>query len=202
MNVLLITVDCLRHDRLGITSGRTDLTPNLDRFSQGATVFTQAIAQGYNTATSFPSIFTGAYPSVQKRGWHNRPVMEGHATLAGILGSHGFATGGFHSNPWLSSHFGHGKEYDVYEDNLLPAPIRSRSRASMRLARVLRLVSPYVPADKVTAQAAGWIRQQRTPFFAWIHYMDAHGPYRVEGRLPASAGNLWSFQTMTLPFKD
>ncbi|MFC2036979.1 sulfatase [Chloroflexota bacterium] len=194
MNVLLLTIDCLRHDKVGYVAGRTDLTPNIDRFGQEATVFTQAIAQSYTTYTSFPSIFTSTYPNLQQGSWPKKPVLSGQPTLAALLGEQGFATGGFHSNPWLSTHFGYGQEYDLYEDNLLPSAIPSSSKGTLRLSRVLHAVYPYRPAGKVTAQALSWIRQQRDPFFAWIHYMDAHGPYLSSRQLPMWLGHVlgWS----------
>jgi arylsulfatase A-like enzyme len=194
MNVLLLTVDCLRHDKIGSVAGRSDLTPNIDRLCQESTLFAQAIAQGYNTATSFPSIFTSTYPKLQRGGWRNRPLMGGQITLASLLGQQGWATGGFHSNPWLSTHFGHGQEYDVYEDNLFPVKVHSWSKTAMQVQRAFRSISPYLPADKVTAQAVDWIKQQRGPFFAWVHYMDAHSPYRVSSKLPAWLAYLWSWR--------
>ena len=193
MNVLLITVDCLRHDRVGCIGGRADLTPNIDRFSRGATVFTQAIAQGYNTEHSFPSIFTSTYPRRRQVGLLNKPFTAGQPTLALLLKQQGYASGGFHSNPWLSTHFGYGHEYDVYEDNLLPPAIRTRSNVALRLSRALHVVTPYLAGDKITAQALGWIKRQSGPFFAWIHYMDAHGPYRISRRLPGLVDHLLSW---------
>jgi arylsulfatase len=190
MNVLLVTVDCLRHDRVGYASGRGDLTPEIDRFSQDATVLTQAIAQGYTTWVSFASLFTSSYPRFQSGEWNRKPILSDHSTLAAILGEHGYATGGFHSNPWLSTHFGYGQEWDVYEDNLMPPAIRSLSSGSLRLAQTLHLLSPYLSGDKVAAQALNWIRQQDDPFFAWIHFMDAHGPYPVSRRIPSALGHV------------
>lgn len=193
MNVLLITVDCLRYDRVGCISGREDLTPNIDGFSRDATVFTQAIAQGYNTEHSFPSIFTSTYPVREPGLGRQGRISTGQPTLAVLLSQHGFATGGFHSNPWLSAYYGYGHEYDVYEDNLLPTGLGVRSKAAVRLSQALHVVSPYLPADRITSQALTWIKQQRGPFFAWIHYMDAHGPYRISQRLPAALSHLLSW---------
>ena len=193
MNVLLVTVDCLRYDMIGCIGGRDDLTPNIDSFSQDATVFGQAIAQSYNTEHSFPSIFTSTYPVREPGQGRKGRISAGEPTLAGLLSQHGFATGGFHSNPWLSAHYGYGHEYDVYEDNLLPTGLGGQTKAALRLSQTLHVISPYLPADKITSQALDWIKQQQGPFFAWIHYMDAHGPYRVSYRLPASLSHLLSW---------
>lgn len=184
MNVLLVTIDCLRHDKLGCAGGQGDLTPNIDRFSQDATVFSQAVAQGYNTRTSFPSLFTSTYPNIQRGDWGQKTLVAGDMTLAGLLRQHGFATGGFHSNPWLSTHFGFGQEYDTFEDNLLPSLVQSRSKLALRLSQLAHVVSPYLAADDLVDQALDWIKGQRDPFFAWVHFMDAHGPYRLSWRLP------------------
>jgi arylsulfatase A-like enzyme len=62
-NLLLICIDTLRADRLGVMGNRRGLTPNLDRLASQSVLFTQVYAQGPNTPQSFPSIFTSRYPS-------------------------------------------------------------------------------------------------------------------------------------------
>jgi arylsulfatase A-like enzyme len=62
-NLLLICIDTLRADRLGVAGNQGKLTPNLDALASEGVYFANAFAQGPNTPQSFPSIFTSLYPS-------------------------------------------------------------------------------------------------------------------------------------------
>jgi hypothetical protein len=62
-NVILIIVDSLRWDATGLSGSKAGLTPNIDKFGAGATVFTQATAAAPWTVPATLSIFTGRFPS-------------------------------------------------------------------------------------------------------------------------------------------
>jgi len=104
-NVLVIFVDTLRFDRLGVAGYRRDgasLTPRLDAFAGQAVVFTHAYAQAPNTPRSVPSFLTSRYPSqvkVDKQFKNYATVLDDNDTLFEAFKAHGFMTIG------ESSHF-------------------------------------------------------------------------------------------------
>jgi len=104
-NVLIIFIDTLRYDRLGIAGYRRDgksLTPRLDAFAQQSIVFSRAYAQAPNTPRSVPSFLTSRYPSqlkVDKRFKNYATVLDDNDTLFEVLEPAGFTTIG------ESSHF-------------------------------------------------------------------------------------------------
>jgi arylsulfatase A-like enzyme len=104
-NVLLILVDTVRADRLGVAGYKRDgasLTPNLDRFAATATRFTHAYAHAANTPKSFPTIMTSRLPSqiAFHKAFHNFPaVLDENVMLFEVLASAGLHTASF------SSHF-------------------------------------------------------------------------------------------------
>jgi arylsulfatase A-like enzyme len=104
-NVLVIFVDTLRFDRLGISGYQRDgksLTPRLDAFAQQSIVFGHAYAQAPNTPRSVPSFLTSRYPSqvkVDKKFKNYATVLDDNDTLFEVLRAGGFRTVG------ESSHF-------------------------------------------------------------------------------------------------
>jgi len=104
-NVLVIFIDTLRFDRLGIAGYKRDgksLTPRIDAFAQQAVVFQHAFAQAPNTPRSVPSFLTSRYPSQIKFDRADRDygsVLDDNDTLFEALKPAGFATIG------ESSHF-------------------------------------------------------------------------------------------------
>lgn len=101
-NVLLICIDTLRADKLGVLGNRDGLTPNLDRLARRGVLFTRVFAQGPNTPQSFPAIFTSNYPSrvpVHKKFTGYPRLTPAALTLFEVLSKHGIHTAA------VSSHF-------------------------------------------------------------------------------------------------
>jgi arylsulfatase A-like enzyme len=80
-NVVIIFVDTLRYDRLGVAGYQRDgksLTPNIDKFAAQAVNFSRAYAQAPNTPRSVPSFLTSQYPSQVKvdKSFANYPSVS------------------------------------------------------------------------------------------------------------------------------
>ena len=73
-NVILITLDTTRADRMGFLGSKRGLTPNLDALARRAAVFTHAYAQAPITTASHATILTGTYPQFQQGQRFSRPV--------------------------------------------------------------------------------------------------------------------------------
>ena len=166
-NLLLITVDTLRADRLGCYGSEAPATPNIDVLAESGALFLNAFAHNPLTLPSHANILLGTTPL--HHGVHENSlakVSDSHQTLAEFLKARGYATAAFIGAFSLDSRFGLSQGFDVYDDSY---PSRTDGLA----------VIPERPAQKVLAAAAGWLEKAGSPWFAWIHLWDPHAPYRA-----------------------
>lgn len=182
-NVLLITLDTTRADRLGCYGYSRPTSPNIDALAADAARFEVAVATSALTPPSHASILTGLYPH-----HHGLRVIYGpvghflsdvHPTVAAILRARGWQTGAFISAYPASERFGlnHGFETfatDVAESVMVQNP-RKRMPRDVRWARRRRALAQR-RADATTDEALAWLERARRPFFAWVHYYDPHDP--------------------------
>ena len=114
LNVLLVTLDTTRADRIGIYGHVLAKTPNLDDLASGCALFTQATSVGPGTQPSFIALFTSTYPLMYGGQLY---ITSWRTTLAQVLKEHGYHTAAFHSNPTLSSYFGYHTGFDTFDDS-------------------------------------------------------------------------------------
>src|SRR5262245_3636095 len=159
-NVLIITIDTLRADRVGIYGATNVETPNMDRLAREGAWASQSDVPVPLTRPSHVSLFTGRYPSEHGiRDNLSAPLNGDVPLLSGIFQQAGFATAAFVSSSVLDRQSGLSRGFDVYSD-------RFDKGADQRTA------------DVVTAEAIGWLRSPPKPkFFAWLHLYDPHAPY-------------------------
>lgn len=166
-NLLFVTLDTLRPDRLGSYGSKAGLTPHLDRLASEGIRFENVLAHVPVTLPAHTSIFTSLYPTehgVRDNGTFR--VSASLPTLATTLQSAGYATGAFVGAFVLDARFGLNRGFDVYDDYY------GEKRGLLSLAQLER------GADAVVAAAERWIEQARSPWFAWVHLYDAHAPNR------------------------
>jgi choline-sulfatase len=168
-NVLLITLDTTRVDRLGCYGSTKGLTPNIDGLARHGVLFADAVTSVPLTLPSHASLLTGRYPpaiGVRDNGAYR--LTPDHVTLAERLRGQGYATAAFVSCFVLDRRFGLDQGFDVYDFRV--ADTGRRDPNALRHER---------PADQVTDAALAWLAQPRAgaPFFAWVHYFDPHHPY-------------------------
>jgi len=164
-NILLITVDTLRYDRLGIYSDEYVKTPYIDKLAFRSWVCDWAFAHNPVTLPSHANILTGVTPVYH--GISDNPgfVLEDNfLTLAELLKEKEYATGAFIASFPLDSRFGLSQGFDVYDDNY-------------GTQNVLEIYFNERPAEQVIAPAKEWISEQKQKWFAWIHLFDPHEPY-------------------------
>ncbi len=162
-NVILISLDTLRADRLGVYGNPDGLTPNLDRMAGEGTVFANAYATYPNTLLSHGSLFTGLFPRAERseRDMDQPRLRAGIETLAGRFAAAGYATGAITENGFVGSGFGFKRGFDVYDDgdNKEDYP----GYAAMTFQKALK-----------------WLeRRRRVPFFLFVHTYEVHAPYSV-----------------------
>ena len=165
-NLLLVTLDTTRADRIGCY-GHADIeTPAVDGLARRGVLFSQAIAPAPTTAASHASILTGLYPhrhSVRSNGVFRLPDEQ--RSLAEILGDNGYATAAMVSCFVLDDRFGFAQGFDRYDDEMAGGPDEGKEIAERR-------------GDQTAARASHWLRQHADePFFLWVHFFDPHAPY-------------------------
>lgn len=193
-NILLITIDSLRYDQIFRPDGSQDRAPTLNRLADESVLFTQAIANGPNTPSSFPSILTGTHP-LMYGGY--RYLDEQRPFLSSTFNKSGYRTVGYHSNPHLGPEMNYNAGFDVFNNgeeetdnvdtviNFVDEHIDSDSRIYSVLRRIWHIVgsttgtSAYDPASSISDDAVEWVTDfDGDRFFMWLHYMDVHYPFQ------------------------
>lgn len=165
LNLLLITVDTLRPDRLSCYSPKYLRTPQIDSLAARGALFERAFAHAPLTLPSHTNILLGVTSlahGVDDNGMGIVP--QEFPNLAKTLKAAGYATGAFVSAFSLDSRFGLNEGFDVYDDKYPARP------ATM-------LDYPERRAENTVAAALGWLAAQHGRWFLWIHLFDPHAPY-------------------------
>ena len=164
-NVIVVTLDTTRADRLPVYGFMDASMPHLDRLAGDGVVFDRATSVGPLTLPAHCSLFTGLLPPAHGvRDNADRALDGAHTTLAEVLHGRGFHTGAFVGSIVLGSDRGLVQGFETYGESL--AGDRSR---------------PFPPqrrADAVISDAIDWLDATGpAPFFLWAHLYDAHRPY-------------------------
>lgn len=165
--VVLVTIDTLRADRVGVYGGPAGATPHLDELAARGAVFEVAVAPTPVTLPSHASLMTGKPPPFHGvRDNSTFRLEETHATLAERLQAEGFATAAFVGAAVLDRQVGLARGFDVYDDHMT----LDRSSGAGGFAERT--------ADHVVEAALAWLSHAPDRFFLWIHLYDPHHSYR------------------------
>ena len=169
-NVLLVTIDTLRADRVGAFGGPRP-TPVLDRLATGGLRFTRAYAHAPMTLPAHASILTGLIPPRHGVRVNGSELDASVPTLAELLARSGYRTGAFVGSFVLDARFGLSRGFAVYDDRV------GTEQGPVSFGFVERT------ADRVLRAAADWLLRPGTdggsPWFVWVHLFDPHAPYRA-----------------------
>jgi choline-sulfatase len=180
-NILLITIDTWRADRLGI-----GVSPGLDGLAASAIRFTAARSAVPLTLPSHTTILTGLLPpqhGVRENGI-DQPDAK-YPTVATLLKGAGYSTAAFVGAFVLDRRFGLARGFDTYDDQIPRDPNATERLEAERPASVV--------VDRALAWLKVWDQGRRTdqgprtdqapstkdqgPFFVWLHLYDPHAPY-------------------------
>ncbi len=168
LNVVVVTLDTTRADRLGCYGFTSIETPHLDALARDGIVFENATSTAPLTFPSHSSIFTGLIPPHHgARDNGGFFLDDARTTLAERLKAAGYATGAFIGAWVLESRWGLAQGFDEYSD-----------RFELSKYKVISLGTVQKPGDEVMDGALKWldtVRDRR--FFAWVHLYDPHAPY-------------------------
>jgi len=170
-NVILITLDTTRADRMGFLGSKRGLTPKLDEMARQGVAFTRAYSHVPLTTASHTTILTGTYPQFNHVNDFGVPLSARLPYVPDLLHQHGYRTGAFVGSlildPLDGTAPGFDRGFDVYD-----AGFHLRRRGMDRYRSVERR------AGEVVDHALGWLSQvPNGPFFLWVHFYDAHDPY-------------------------
>ena len=162
-NVIIITFDCLRPDRLGFAGYRGVDTPAFDGLARESLVCENAYCQAPNTWVSHASMFTGCLPAVHGMRTPLRKLNPGVATLAEVMKAAGYCTFALPAMSLLSSEAGFARGFDEYD----------LSGLKWSLDNVLKHRT-FRTADLTLQKVRGVMDRAREPFFLWVHHFGTH----------------------------
>lgn len=169
-NIILITLDTTRADRMGFLGSVRGLTPNLDALARQSVVFSHAYSQIPLTTPSHAAILTGTYPQFNQVRELDAPLNASVPYLPDLLRHVGYQTAAILGSIIFDSKInaeGFDRGFSTYD-----APFRPHVTTEDRYQCEERR------AGAVVDSAVHWLSQKRTsPFFLWLHFYDPHVPY-------------------------
>lgn len=202
MNVLLLTVDSLRADRVN-----SEVMPATRSFADGAIEFTEGVANGPSTPASFPAIHASRYfASIEGLGIPGPDADDSIRTLAEELRDAGYDTAGYTDNHFASGSYHYDRGFETMHDasgtaeagelkQFVQSSLDKNGALFKTIERIYNRVdalfatatgndSEYERAESLNRRALDWIDDRtnggRTDsWFTWLHYMDAHHPYEA-----------------------
>jgi arylsulfatase A-like enzyme len=214
-NIVLISIDALRADGLGVYGNSPAVSPRIDALARRGLVFDQAISQASSTVPAVASFLTSLYPSelgiIAGRKW---VVDDMRVTLAEALQVAGYRTQAYVTNGHLVPAKGYAQGFDGYvsPEPFLPYGLdRLQTEtvvAGLACRHKLFLCEPFEggfrslfdrplvmqnEGGRLNDQARRFIRlHSDEQFFLWLHYMEPHAAYSPSepfGPVPVSVSD-------------
>ena len=200
-NIVLITLDSTRADRMGFLGARSGLTPSLDGLARQGIIFDRTYVQAPLTVTSHATILSGTYPQIHRVSELGVPLAAGLPYLPDLLHARGYRTAAFvgsiRLDPRNGPALGFDRGFDVYDAGF-HQPQRGKDRYQSVEQR----------GDQVVARATKWLSDNpQRPFFLWVHLNDPHAPYgtsydKAVATADAAAGKLLAFLRTQKLYED
>lgn len=167
IDLIVITLDTTRADRLGCYGYTAADTPTLDKLARDGVVFDRCFSPAPLTLPVHATLWTGLNPPEHGLRTNGRGALPKRvATFAELLKAAGYQTAAMTSSFVLDSRFGLNRGFDVYDDDL---PAAEGDDVQLHQQRDGR--------DTVD-QALKWLSSIGSqPYFCWVHLYDPHYPY-------------------------
>jgi arylsulfatase A-like enzyme/Tfp pilus assembly protein PilF len=172
-NLLVITLDTTRADRLGCYGYADGQTPVLDALASSGVLCERAYTVAPLTLPAHTSLFTGLLPPETgvRRNGHGR-LSGAIPTLAEVLKRQGYDTAAFVASFVLDGKFGLDRGFETYDDEIAGNDLHGDAMHRQR------------PGAAVVDAALQWLAESRSrPFFCWVHLYDPHFPYLAHREL-------------------
>ncbi len=158
-NIILISIDTLRRDHVGIYGYHRPTTPAIDAAAREGVIFKHAYTPAPWTLPAHMSLFTGLPPSVHAVDTRTQKLGGGIQTVTELFRGHGYHTAGFITLPYVAGKYGFSRGFEHFEECF------------------------NTRAPGVTDNALRWLekhslqKNSEKPFFLFIHFCDVHWPY-------------------------
>lgn len=160
--IVLVTIDTLRADHLGVYGYSRPTSPNIDALAKQGATFTRAFTHWPKTRGSMAAMLTGRRPSQSGYSKHHPGIPGFNPTLASTLKDAGYRTVAFVDNPNVAVVHGYSKGFDAYHETW-----EDKS-----------LTSEWDRTRAITDGAMRTLAEPRKqPLFLWLHYVNPHAPY-------------------------
>jgi arylsulfatase A-like enzyme len=208
-NVIIMLVDTLRADHLGVFGYERDTSPNLDEFTRDAVLFERCISQSSSTPPATVSLLTSLHPPTHNHGLVLSVLPAGVRMMPDAMGRFGYRTAFISTNPLVSRSYGFARSVDLYRGahsqasyrtNLYHAvillkkieqrvlgpdgvgPVLAYRRTWRALSNVLHPGEFRDDAAWVHGEFLRWLDRQEedAPIFAYLHYMEPHRPWEPD----------------------
>ncbi|HSM12777.1 MAG TPA: sulfatase [Thermoanaerobaculia bacterium] len=164
-NIVLISIDSLRPDHLGLYGYQRPTSPELDRIAADAVVFERAWSTTTWTLPSHLSMLTGLVPSAHGVRGHGHRLPESAQLLPELLAPAGYRSAAVVSGPFLSARFGYDQGWESYDESLAAADEESHDYDE-------------VTSEELHGRAVALLdRLAPGPFFLFLHSFDVHYDY-------------------------
>ena len=194
-NIVLITLESTRADRMGFLGSKMKITPNLDGVAHQSMVFEQAYSQAPLTVESHATILSGTYPQTHRVSEFGATLAPSLPFLPDLLQARGYHTAAFVGSIALDPSTGFAPGFDrgfnLYDAGF--QPVQGGGGKGVSVER---------PAAQVVARAVAWLTHSgKQPFFLWVHLNDPEAASATSynaavaaadtaaGRLIAALGN-------------
>jgi len=163
-NILVYLIDCLRADHLGVYGYTRGVSPNIDRFAEGAVVFERAMSAASWTRPAVASLLTGLSPQSHGTRGDRDALSDEVPLVQEMLRIRGFSTVAVVTNGVVSTKFGFGRGFDDFR--FLPEQHKTNPQI-------------HQLSDRVNEEIIEWLegRDMSKPFFMYVHSTDPHAPY-------------------------
>jgi len=182
-NLLLITLDTTRYDRLGCTGYAAARTPALDGLAEKGALFEQVRSCIPITLPSHATILTGLTPPEHGVRYNGESALpDSIPTLATILKAEGYSTGAVLASPVLEAVYGLNRGFDHYDDRVL-------DECNPETGERLRSTERYRSASRIADLSLEWLATllkagpKNKPWFLWAHFYDPHYPRQFHEKL-------------------
>jgi len=163
LNVLLVTIDTLRADHLGIYAYMRNTSPRIDALARQGAVFDRAYTYWPKTRGSMAIMLTGRRPSQNGYSKAHPLLLDFNPTLASVLKEAGYVTAAVVDNPNVAAANGYAKGFATYRETWEEKSLATETDR----------------ARAITETAVAFLAKARPdrPFFLWLHYVNPHAPY-------------------------
>ena len=174
-NVLVVCIDALRADRIGIGGSRWNLTPFIDGLAAAGTAWTNCSASSSWTKTAVASMLTGLHPFVHSVMDPENPLGPAVKPLQSVFGAAGYFTFCYQTNPWLGEpEHGFQRNFDIFR--FLSHNADKGNRIHVEGVGQEAYVGGFEVVRRMEGLARGLGRIGK-PFFGYVHIMDVHHPH-------------------------